>query len=86
MFHPIDGLLIVIEVNIIAILKASNRNHGIIALVIRVQGNAVDDAVSHNHQERIFNWNTLQHKQSKKIFKIARATQRILWNKTIILS
>lgn len=55
MFHPIDGLLVVIEVNIIAILKASNRNHGIIALVIRVQGNAVDDAVSHNHQERIFN-------------------------------
>lgn len=53
--HPVDGLFVVIKVNIIAILKPSNRDHSIIALVIWVQGNAIDDAVSHNHQERIFN-------------------------------
>lgn len=54
--HPIDGLFIVIEVNIIAVLKPSNRDHGIITLVIWIQGNAIDDAVSHNHQERILNY------------------------------
>lgn len=52
---PIDGLLIVIEVDVVAILQPCNRDHGIVGLVIWVQGNAVDDAVSHNHQERLFN-------------------------------
>lgn len=54
--HPVDGLFIVIKINIIAILKPSNRDHSIVSLVIWVQGNAKDDAVSHNHQERIFNY------------------------------
>lgn len=53
--HPIDGLFAVIKVNIIAILKTSDRDHSIITFVLWVQGNAIDDAVSHNHQERIFN-------------------------------
>lgn len=52
--HPIDGLLVVIKVNVVAILQPGNRDHGIVGLVLRVQGNAVDDAVSHNHQERLF--------------------------------
>lgn len=54
--HPVDGLLIVIKVNVIAVLKSSDRDHRIITLVIWVQGNAVDDAVSHNNQERILNY------------------------------
>lgn len=51
--HPIDGLLAVIKVDVVAILQSCNRDHGIVGLVIWVQGNAVDDAVSHNHQERL---------------------------------
>lgn len=54
--HPEDGLFIVIKVNIVSIMKPSDRDHSIICLVIWVQGNAIDDAVSHNHQERIFNY------------------------------
>lgn len=56
MLHPVDGLFTVVEVNVIAVLKPSNRYHGIITLFLRVQGNAIDDAVPHNHQEGIFNW------------------------------
>lgn len=56
MLHPVYDLFIVIKVNIVSILKSSNRDHCIIALVIWVQGNSVDDAVSHNHQERIFDY------------------------------
>ncbi len=54
------------KVNIISILKPSNRDHSVITLVIWVQGNAIDDAVSHNHQERIFNYKkkTIMQKQS----------------------
>lgn len=53
-FHPIDGLLVVIKVDVVAVLQPGDRDHGVVGLVIWVQGNAVDDAVSHNHQERVF--------------------------------
>lgn len=35
-FHPVDGLFIIIKVNIIAIVKTSHRNHSIIALIFWV--------------------------------------------------
>lgn len=56
MFHPVDGLFTVVKVYIIAILQPSHGHHGIIALVLWVQGNAVDDAVSHHHQEWILDY------------------------------
>ena len=55
MLHPVDGLFIIIKVNIIAIVKPSNRDHRIIGLIVWIQGNAIYDAIPHNHQERIFN-------------------------------
>lgn len=36
MLHPVYDLFIVIKVNIVSILKSSNRDHCIIALVIWV--------------------------------------------------
>lgn len=72
--HPVDGLLVVIKVNIIAILKPSNGDHCIITLVIWVQGNAIDDAVSHHHQERILNYNKKFTKQNTKTLKICLQT------------
>lgn len=35
-FHPVDGLFIIIKVNIITIVKTSHRNHGIVALIFWV--------------------------------------------------
>lgn len=87
--HPVDGMFVVIKVNIIAILKSSNRDHSIIALVLWVQRNAIDDAVSHNHQERIFNWQKERSaKVSQNIFTTALFTLKLyiiigkllLWN------
>lgn len=62
--HPVDVLFVVIKVNIIAILKPSNRDHSIVTLVIWVQGNAIDDAVSYNHQERILNYMKKQNEKA----------------------